>query len=765
MMQIAESTSPDSDTFNAEQTDDPYDNNIEAETTAYSKTVPIGDSPDLASPRDQEEKFVNLLKKQYKGTFPEYGKETKSDFSKNKELEDNLSTQPETVYFGHSDKYQGKNDYINDYPIPDEAAGGQDNLATFDEDANILNSLKSSSTTISPHVHSNAFDTDNFEDAITRRPSHRRQHKTQSIEDILSEYGDNTVDDGQSGIENPVTTEDYEGHKSVSENDDGNMNVNDKLGNENEHLTDHVTDHVTESMSDKVIDSTDDHVTDNANDEMEDRMSEHVTDHEASHMTDDIHDHVTDHMSDSMDDHPSEEKKLREKTEEEALWDSEEKLRQQLARKKKQKNLTKKKEKNLTNKKEKNLTKKKQKNLTKKKEKLKDDLSREILKDFDELKKHNNKTSEKPNRKIQENGKINQHKSEPSSPDKAEKHIKHVHADESQVSGDAILDFLDKLLEKDPKELKHDVLAMTKEMQNEGNPSSDSSEKSNTAQKAASNSDSSSKMEDKPQVTRESPQPNKAPDKVDNWVSQLENDMDVEKQDKGNQKEQKETSEQNEGTNEDYYDEEYDQFHDGAQGIDADHDGGQSVEHEENDQKEKEVKSNKDIKKKQDDFDYEEFKEEALKMHNEYRRRHNAVALTWSDSLAKKAHNLASKLLDATRTNFKRELEKQGENIAILSYSTKDIAKQAVEKWYTEITKFSFTSPSIKPETRDFTQIIWKNSKELGMGFVHTPDKKKTLVIALYSPTGNDEHKLRENLNTVHDDPYADIKRYFLSKP
>ena len=154
----------------------------------------------------------------------------------------------------------------------------------------------------------------------------------------------------------------------------------------------------------------------------------------------------------------------------------------------------------------------------------------------------------------------------------------------------------------------------------------------------------------------------------------------------------------------------------------------------------------------------EEFKEEALKMHNEYRRRHNAVALTWSDSLAKKATTIASKLLDATRTKFKRELEKQGENIAILPYSTKNIAKQAVEKWYAEITKFSFASPSIKPETRDFTQIIWKNSKEIGMGFVHTPDKKKTLVVALYNPGGNDKHRLQENLNTVHEDPYADIK-------
>ena len=153
----------------------------------------------------------------------------------------------------------------------------------------------------------------------------------------------------------------------------------------------------------------------------------------------------------------------------------------------------------------------------------------------------------------------------------------------------------------------------------------------------------------------------------------------------------------------------------------------------------------------------EEFKEEALKMHNEYRRRHDAMALTWSDSLAKKAQSTASKLLDATRSSFKRELEKQGENIAILPYSTKNIAKEAVEKWYGEITKFSFTSPNIKPETRDFTQIIWKNTKEVGMGFGHSSDRKKTLVVALYSPVGNDKEKLRDNLNTVHNDPYADI--------
>ena len=423
--------------LHVEQIEDPYENNIEAETDEFSKTVPISDSPDLATPKDQEEKFVNLLKKQYKGTFPEYARETKSDFSKNKELEDNLSVQPETVYFsGHSDKE--KSNGLDDYPIPDETSAQQDNLATFDEDAKVLNSESLKLSALGSQHHSNVGETDNIQDTTTARPSHGRKHKTQSIEDILSEYneyGDTNSDDGQSGIENTATTQDYEGQKSVSENI-GNLAVTEKTGNENEH----------ESANDNESEKMDDHVTDNVStDEMEsEHVSEHVQPHhETNHMTDDMDDNEADHMTDDdMKNHSEkEENKLMEKTKEEALWDSEEKLLEQNSRNRKHKKLR------------------------EKKENLKEDQSEKILKDFDQIKAHN---TGKPNRRIKETGKINEHNSKSNSQDEAGKHIQYVHADESQVSGDAILDFLDKLLEKDPKELKHDVLAMTKEMRKEG---------------------------------------------------------------------------------------------------------------------------------------------------------------------------------------------------------------------------------------------------------------------------------------------------------
>ena len=413
----------------AGQIDDPYENNIEAETEEFSKPVPIGDRPDLASPRDQEQRFVNLLKKQYKGTFPEYGKETKSDFRKNQELDDNISVQPETVYLGHSDKYKGKDDGFNG--IPDETADEQDNLATFDADEKILNdeSLKLASATTSPNPNSKSLDADNFQDTYssnTERPSraHARQNTMQTIEDILGaydSYGVNTGDEGQTGIENPVPSEGYEGHKSVSGNDEG---IDD----------DKVETKKPESVEDDMTDPMDDQGTDEADDHMNDLVSDHVTDHD--NMDENI-------MADETDDNEKEElKRLQEKTQEEAMWDNEEKLREKLAQKKKQK-----------------LVKGGKKNSKDK------PLSDGILKEFDELKGKSLKTSEKLNDNNHGEEKTKQNNSKLGKP---RKHIKYVHADDSQATGDAILDFLDKLLEKDPKELKHDVMAMTKEMQNEG---------------------------------------------------------------------------------------------------------------------------------------------------------------------------------------------------------------------------------------------------------------------------------------------------------
>jgi len=44
--------------------------------------------------------------------------------------------------------------------------------------------------------------------------------------------------------------------------------------------------------------------------------------------------------------------------------------------------------------------------------------------------------------------------------------------------------------------------------------------------------------------------------------------------------------------------------------------------------------------------------------------------------------------------------------------------------WYNEINKYNYTSPGFSKETGHFTQVVWKNSKELGIGMASYPDPR-----------------------------------------
>lgn len=135
--------------------------------------------------------------------------------------------------------------------------------------------------------------------------------------------------------------------------------------------------------------------------------------------------------------------------------------------------------------------------------------------------------------------------------------------------------------------------------------------KSVTKEKTASSSDFSETPKDKPKVTSGSHKASKKPDDVDKWIAQLEDNVEEqdgetesERKQTSEVKEQKDINEQNEATNENFYDEEYDQFHDETQDIYPDQNDVPSIEIQENYQKEKDKKK---LEKKQDNFDYGRF--------------------------------------------------------------------------------------------------------------------------------------------------------------
>ena len=74
------------------------------------------------------------------------------------------------------------------------------------------------------------------------------------------------------------------------------------------------------------------------------------------------------------------------------------------------------------------------------------------------------------------------------------------------------------------------------------------------------------------------------------------------------------------------------------------------------------------------------------------------------------------------------------------------------DSWYDEIAVYNYYNPGFSTKTGHFTQVIWKDSIELGIGLAFSADNKKAWVVAQYYPAGNVEGEYSRN---VHELCYA----------
>ena len=72
----------------------------------------------------------------------------------------------------------------------------------------------------------------------------------------------------------------------------------------------------------------------------------------------------------------------------------------------------------------------------------------------------------------------------------------------------------------------------------------------------------------------------------------------------------------------------------------------------------------------------------------------------------------------------------------------------ATRVWYDEIKSYDFNNPKFSDDTGHFTQLVWKATKLLGVGYKIVTDKSmyKIYVVAQYSPEGNVEGLYSENV-------------------
>lgn len=136
---------------------------------------------------------------------------------------------------------------------------------------------------------------------------------------------------------------------------------------------------------------------------------------------------------------------------------------------------------------------------------------------------------------------------------------------------------------------------------------------------------------------------------------------------------------------------------------------------------------------------FDDFSKSILKYHNEFRKKHFAPDLILNKDLNKFAQNWADNLAKEDRFAH-RPNSQYGENLYCLWSSDRNAkanGKDVCRSWYDEIKDYTFGSePRGVLKAGHFTQLVWKNSKELGVGMART-NKGKVLVVCNYSHRGN----------------------------
>jgi Ca2+-binding EF-hand superfamily protein/uncharacterized protein YkwD len=135
--------------------------------------------------------------------------------------------------------------------------------------------------------------------------------------------------------------------------------------------------------------------------------------------------------------------------------------------------------------------------------------------------------------------------------------------------------------------------------------------------------------------------------------------------------------------------------------------------------------------------------EENLAAHNTYRERHHAPPLTWSVHCQETAQKWAEYLAETGKFEHGGH-DGMGQNLAMSTGRLTGI--QSTKMWYDEIRNpgYDFNDPGFGHGTGHFTQVVWKGSRELGVGIAR--GKRGTFVVAHYNPPGNYMNMFRRNV-------------------
>jgi len=69
-----------------------------------------------------------------------------------------------------------------------------------------------------------------------------------------------------------------------------------------------------------------------------------------------------------------------------------------------------------------------------------------------------------------------------------------------------------------------------------------------------------------------------------------------------------------------------------------------------------------------------------------------------------------------------------------------------IETWYDEGDTYDYTLEKPNPSTGEFTAIIWKDTKKIGVGVATRKDNGKIYIVIQFDPPGNVPGKYVQNV-------------------
>ena len=117
-------------------------------------------------------------------------------------------------------------------------------------------------------------------------------------------------------------------------------------------------------------------------------------------------------------------------------------------------------------------------------------------------------------------------------------------------------------------------------------------------------------------------------------------------------------------------------------------------------------------------FDMEQVRKDLLDRHNYYRAKHQAANLERLAALETIAQSYSEKLVTLgylVHSSNTLNGNYIGENL-YFGYNAGYLGTKPVDAWYDEIKDYDFAKSEFTSGTGHFTQVVWKNTKQVGCG-------------------------------------------------